>query len=277
MELIPLIGHLLSFRDSTCDFTLYIHNPAKGYTLSRTRPYFLAFGIFCQISDLSTLIAAPIRPYHRRPMTPRQICRATPSPPISYLSADLSAIAQSAQAEARYSEGGSSARRRAASVSSPCMTAYSSNASSCCLRVLVCLPVCGFVSGNRARPRETADYRVLATARRIHIRLRVAVLRYSSRFRGFRPALAQNKAAQCTLGNWANGACVRLSLRGKARLLPRAASTVRSAILRRRNTAFSSRARPLAHHANRSLAVPLRSFLTHAPLARPSAMARFSS
>ena len=54
--------------------------------------------------------------------------------------------------------------------------------------MLVCLPVCGFVSGNRARPRETADYRVLATARRIHIRLRVAVLRYSSRFRGFRPA-----------------------------------------------------------------------------------------
>ena len=88
---------------------------------------------------------------------------------------------------------------------------------------------------------------------------------------------AQNKAAQCTLGSWANGACVRLSLRGKARRLPRAASTVRSAILRRQNTASSSRARPVAHHANRSLAVPLRSFLTHAPLARPSSMARFSS
>ena len=42
----------------------------------------------------------------------------------------------------------------------------------------------------------------------------------------------------------------RAHLRGKARLLPRAASTVRSAILRRRDTAFSSRARPLAHHAN---------------------------
>ena len=158
--------------------------------------------------------------------------------------------------------------------------------------MLVCLPVCGFVSGNRARPRETADYRVLATARRIHIRLRVAVLRYSSRFRGFRPASAQNKAAQCTLGSWANVACVRLSLRGKARLLPRAASAVRSAILRRRDTAFSSRARPVAHHANCRRAVPLRTplatacaahfvrgipLLTHAPLARPSAVARLFS
>ena len=88
---------------------------------------------------------------------------------------------------------------------------------------------------------------------------------------------AQNKAALGTLGSWANGTCVRLSLRGKARLLPRAASIVRSAILRRRNTGFSSRARPLAHHANCRRAVPLRSLLTHAPLARPSAMARFSS
>ena len=75
-------------------------------------------------------------------------------------------------------------------------------------------------------------------------------------------------------------------------LLPRAASSVRSAILRRRNTGSSSRSRPLAHHANRRLAVPLRTplatacaahfvrgipLLTHAPLARPSAMARFSS
>ena len=41
---------------------------------------------------------------------------------------------------------------------------------------------------NGARPREMADLRVLATARRIHIRLRVAVLRDSPHFRGFRPA-----------------------------------------------------------------------------------------
>ena len=88
---------------------------------------------------------------------------------------------------------------------------------------------------------------------------------------------APTVTAQCILGSWANGARVRLSLRGKARLLPRAASTVRSAILRRRDTAFSSRARPLAHHANCRRAVPLRSFLAHAPLARPSAMARFFS
>ena len=158
--------------------------------------------------------------------------------------------------------------------------------------VLVCLPPCGHGRGNGARPREMADSRVLATARHIHICLRVAVLRDSSHFRGFRPAAAPTVTAQGILGNWANNACVRLSLRGKARLLPRAASTVRSAILRRRDTASSSRLRPLAHHANCRRAVPLRTplatayaahfvrgipFLTHAPLARPSAMARFFS
>ena len=131
--------------------------------------------------------------------------------------------------------------------------------------------------GQPCSPFEAGALPVLRPTRRIHIRLRGRVLCNPPRLKGFRPALAQNKAAQCTLGNWANVACVRHSLRGKARLLPRAASTVRSAILRRRNTASLSRARPLAHHANRSLAVPLRSLLTHAPLARPSAMARFFS
>ena len=147
-------------------------------------------------------------------------------------------------------------------------------------------------SGQRCSLCRAGDLCVLATARRIHIRLRVAVLRYSSRFRGFRTAVAPTVTARGTLGNWANGACVRLSLRGKARLLPRAASTVRSAILRRRNTGSSSRARPLAHHANCRRAVPLRTplatacaahfvrripLLTHAPLARPSSLARLSS
>ena len=89
-------------------------------------------------------------------------------------------------------------------------------------------------------------------------------------FTGSAPLAAAKQAAHGTIGCWANGASVRHSLRGKARLLPRAASTVRSAILRRRNTAFSSRARPLAHRANCRRAVPLRSLLTHAPLARPS-------
>ena len=50
------------------------------------------------------------------------------------------------------------------------------------------LPMCGHGRGNGARPREMADSRVLATARHIHICLRVAVLRDSSHFRGFRPA-----------------------------------------------------------------------------------------
>ena len=147
-------------------------------------------------------------------------------------------------------------------------------------------------SGQPCSPFEAGALPVLRPARRIHIRLRGRVLCNPPRLKGFRSASAQNKAAQCTLGNWANGTCVRLSLRGKARLLPRAASTVRSAILRRRNTGSSSRARPLAHHANCRRAVPLRTplatafaahfvrgipLLTHAPLARPSSKARFSS
>ena len=146
--------------------------------------------------------------------------------------------------------------------------------------------------GQPCSPFEAGALPVLRPARRIHIRLRGRVLCNPPRLKGFRAASARNKAAHGTLGCWANGACVRLSLRGKARLLPRAASTVRSAILRRRNTASSSRARPLAHHANCRRAVPLRTplatayaahfvrgipLLTHAPLARPSAMARFPS
>ena len=97
----------------------------------------------------------------------------------------------------------------------------------CACAVLVCLPVCGFVSGNRARTparasasrtrasrsgdiARAADSGVLRPARprfrfgltraphesptsggyrRIHIRRRVAVLRDSPHFRGFRSAL----------------------------------------------------------------------------------------
>ena len=138
----------------------------------------------------------------------------------------------------------------------------------CRLTGYVCLP-----SNMRSRSGQpcslcrAGDLCVLATARHIHICLRVAVLHNSPPPASVRPAAAPTVTALGTLGNWANGACVRLSLRGKARLLPRAASTVRSAILRRRNTAFSSRLRPVAHHANCRRAVPLRS----------SAMARFPS
>jgi len=160
----------------------------------------------------------------------------------------------------------------------------------------VCLPMCGLLrilvdvlcwcvrpsnvrsrSGQPCSPFEAGALPVLRPARRIHIRLRGRVLCNPPRLKGFRSAAAPTVTALGTLGCWANGACVRLSLRGKARLLPRVASTVRSAILRRRNTASLSRARPLAHHANCRRAVPLRSLLTHAPLARPSAAARFSS
>ena len=132
-------------------------------------------------------------------------------------------------------------------------------------------------SGQPCSPFEAGALPVLRPARRIHIRLRGRVLCNPPRLKGFRSAAAPTVTALGTLGSWANDACVRLSLRGKARLLPRAAPIVRSVILRRRDTASSSRARPLAHHANRRRAVPLRSLLSHAPLARPSAMARFFS
>ena len=144
----------------------------------------------------------------------------------------------------------------------------------------ICLPSCGHGRGNRARPLRRAPCPSFDP---------LAVYIYDTyTASGSSPVQSASPkrvplgktptvTAQCILGNWANGACIRLSLREKARLLPRAASTVRCAILRRRNTASLSRARPLAHHANRSLAVPLRSLLTHAPLARPSAVARFSS
>ncbi len=49
-------------------------------------------------------------------------------------------------------------------------------------------PLRGLALRARGIPREMADSRVLATTRRIHIRRRVAVLRDSSHFRGFRPA-----------------------------------------------------------------------------------------
>ena len=59
----------------------------------------------------------------------------------------------------------------------------------CGFLMLICITSCGLLRRNGARPREMADSRVLATARHIHICLRVAGLRDSSHFRGFRPAV----------------------------------------------------------------------------------------
>ena len=105
--------------------------------------------------------------------------------------------------------------------------------------VLVCLPPCGHGRGNGARPREMADSRVLATARHIHICLRVAVLRDSSHFRGFRPAAAPTVTAQGTSGRVRRGA-VHLGLAPAPRAVsPGVFTALRAAMLRRRNTAFS--------------------------------------
>ena len=80
-------------------------------------------------------------------------------------------------------------------------------------------------SGQRCSLCRAGDLRVLRPARRIHIRRRGRVLHNSPPPASVRPAAAPTVTALGTLGNWANGACVRLSLRGKARLLPCAAST----------------------------------------------------
>ena len=106
----------------------------------------------------------------------------------------------------------------------------------------LCLCCAGLPSSVRARsgppgsPFEAGALPVLRPARRIHIRLRGRVLCNPPRLKGFRSAAAPTVTARGSLGSWANVARVRLSHRGKARLLPRAASTVRSAIRRRRNT-----------------------------------------
>ena len=81
--------------------------------------------------------------------------------------------------------------------------------------------------------------------------------------------------------------------RNGARTPARASASRTPPFGRRGDTTRNGRfARPVAHHANQSLAVPLRTplatayaahfvrgipFLTHAPLARPSSMARFPS
>ena len=88
---------------------------------------------------------------------------------------------------------------------------------------------------------------------------------------------APTVTARGTLGNWVKTTHTRRSLRGKARLLPRAASTIRVTMLRRRDTASLPRSRLVSHHANRRLAVPLRSLLARAALTRPSAVARLFS
>ena len=103
----------------------------------------------------------------------------------------------------------------------------------------VCLSPCGLLRRNGARPREMADSRVLATARHIHICLRVAVLRYSSRFRGFRSALARNKAALGTSGRVRRGARGLGLTPAPCAAAPVVFAAIRAAMLRRRDTVSS--------------------------------------
>ena len=103
-----------------------------------------------------------------------------------------------------------------------------------CCPMLVCLTSCGHCRGNGARSREMADSRVLATACCIHIQRRVAVLRDSPHFRGFRPAAAPTVAAHGTSGR------VRCGARGlglspaPCASAPAVFAAIRAAMLRRR-------------------------------------------
>ena len=98
----------------------------------------------------------------------------------------------------------------------------------------VCLPVCGHGRGNGARLREMADSRVLATARHIHICLRVAVLHDSSHFRRFRPAAAPTVTALGTSGRVRRGARGLGLSPAPCAAAPVVFAAIRAAILRRR-------------------------------------------
>ena len=71
------------------------------------------------------------------------------------------------------------------------------------------------------------------------IRLRVAVLRYSSRFRGFRPAAARNKAALGTSGRVRRGARGLGLTPAPCAAAPVVFAAIRAAMLRCRDTGFS--------------------------------------
>ena len=84
-----------------------------------------------------------------------------------------------------------------------------------------------------------ADSRVLATARHIHICLRVAVLRDSSHFRGFRPAAAPTVTALGTSGRVRRGARGLGLSPAPCAAAPVVFAAIRAAMLRRRDTGFS--------------------------------------
>ena len=107
------------------------------------------------------------------------------------------------------------------------------------LCVLVCLPVCGFVSGNRARLARAADSGVLRPTRRIHIRRRGRVLHNSPPPASVRSAAAPTVTAHGTSGR-VRRAASRLGLAPAPRAVsPGVFTALRAAMLRRRNTAFS--------------------------------------
>ena len=153
--------------------------------------------------------------------------------------------------------------------------------------ISVCLPTCGHGRGNRARtPARASASRTRAsrsgdTSRNGRLARPCDRSAYTYTPSGRSPALlvsfsrvplgkTPTVTARGTLGSCGKATHTRLSLRGKARLLPRAAYTIRVTMLRRRDTASSPRSRLVSHHANRRLAVPLRLLLARVALPRPS-------
>ena len=116
-------------------------------------------------------------------------------------------------------------------------------------------------NGRLARPRDRSAYTYTPSGRSPAL-----LVSFSRVPLGKAPTVT----AYGTLGSWGKATHTRRSLRGKARLLPRAASTIRVTMLRQRDTASSPRSRLVSHHANRSLAVPLRLLLARVALPRPS-------
>ena len=86
--------------------------------------------------------------------------------------------------------------------------------------------------------RETVDSRVLATSRQSRDCLRVAVLRDSPRFRGFRSAAAPIATAHATLVAFVASLGLSVSFPFRVLPLPRFCLAICGAMLRRRNTAF---------------------------------------
>ena len=97
---------------------------------------------------------------------------------------------------------------------------------------------CGRVRGNRTRPARNGRFARPCDPRQSRDCLRVAVLRDSPRFRGFRSAAAPIATAHATLVAFVASLGLSVSFPFRVLPLPRFCLATCGAMLRRRNTAF---------------------------------------